>query len=112
VVTGHVGEIVSPSEVIAAWAADAEAVKLFPASASGPDYLRALRDPFPDIPFVPVGGVDARSGRRYLELGAVAIGVGSPLIGDAANGGSMEALRERIRAFLDIAGPGSSRAEP
>lgn len=94
----------TPSEVIAARAAGAEAVKLFPASeAGGPAYLRALRAPFPDIPFVPVGGVDEESGRRYLADGAVGIGVGSPLIGDAADGGDLAALRGRIRAFLRVA---------
>lgn len=94
----------TPTEVIAARAAGADAVKLFPASAmGGPEYLRALRAPFPDVPFVPVGGVDAPAFRRYLELGALAVGVGSPLIGDAADGGDPEALRARIRAFLDIA---------
>jgi 2-dehydro-3-deoxyphosphogluconate aldolase/(4S)-4-hydroxy-2-oxoglutarate aldolase len=93
----------TPSEVIAARAAGADAVKLFPASATGgPDYLRALRAPFPDVPFVPVGGVDAQAARRYLELGAVAVGVGSPLIGDAADGGDPDGLRDRIRAFLSI----------
>jgi 2-dehydro-3-deoxyphosphogluconate aldolase/(4S)-4-hydroxy-2-oxoglutarate aldolase len=91
----------TPSEVIAAHATGAEAIKLFPASAmGGPDYLRALRDPFPDLPFVPVGGVDADAARRYLELGALAVGVGSPLIGDAANGGDPDLLRARIRSFL------------
>ena len=94
----------TPSEVIAARAAGVDAVKLFPASAGGgPSYLRALRSPFPDVPFVPVGGVDAESGRRYLADGAVAIGVGSPLIGDAADGGDLGALRGRIGEFLRVA---------
>ncbi|HTJ72941.1 MAG TPA: bifunctional 4-hydroxy-2-oxoglutarate aldolase/2-dehydro-3-deoxy-phosphogluconate aldolase [Actinospica sp.] len=94
----------TPSEVIAAQAVGAEAVKLFPASAmGGPAYLRDLRAPFPTTPFVPVGGVDVESGRRYLELGAAAIGVGSPLIKDAADGGDLTALRERARTFLQIA---------
>jgi 2-dehydro-3-deoxyphosphogluconate aldolase / (4S)-4-hydroxy-2-oxoglutarate aldolase len=94
----------TPSEVIAARAAGADAVKIFPASArGGPDYLRALRDPFPDVPFVPVGGVDEEAARRYLELGAVGVGVGGPLIGDAAHGGDLDALRARIRAFRRIA---------
>lgn len=94
----------TPTEVIAAHAAGADAVKLFPASAvGGPAYLRALRAPFPDIPFIPVGGVDEESGRRYLADGAVGIGVGSPLIGDAADGGDLKALRGRIRAFLRVA---------
>jgi 2-dehydro-3-deoxyphosphogluconate aldolase/(4S)-4-hydroxy-2-oxoglutarate aldolase len=94
----------TPSEVIAAQVAGADAVKLFPASdLGGPGYLRALRAPFPDVPLIPVGGVDAESGRRYLEYGAVAIGVGSPLIGDAADGGDQDALRARIRIFRGIA---------
>jgi 2-dehydro-3-deoxyphosphogluconate aldolase/(4S)-4-hydroxy-2-oxoglutarate aldolase len=92
----------TPTEVIAAHEAGADAVKLFPAStAGGPEYLRALRAPFPDIPFVPVGGVDAVSGRHYLHDGAVAIGVGSPLVGDAADTGDLTALRERIRVFTE-----------
>lgn len=91
----------TPTEVIAAQAAGADAVKLFPASAmGGPAYLRALRDPFPDVPFVPVGGVDVQACRRYLDLGALAVGIGGPLIGDAANGGDTEELRARVRAFL------------
>ncbi|EFL27582.1 LOW QUALITY PROTEIN: putative 2-dehydro-3-deoxyphosphogluconate aldolase/4-hydroxy-2-oxoglutarate aldolase, partial [Streptomyces himastatinicus ATCC 53653] len=75
------------------------AVKLFPASLGGPGYLRALRDPFPEVPFVPVGGVDAAAARDYLDHGAIAVGVGSPLIGDAAAGGDLGALRTRAAAF-------------
>ena len=94
----------TPSEVIGAWKAGAAAIKIFPASAlGGPDYLRALRAPFPEIPFVPVGGVDEESARRHLEYGAVGVGVGSPLVGDAADGGDLDALRARIRAFRAIA---------
>ena len=59
--------------------------------------------PVPKLPFVPVGGVDEESARRHLEYGAVALGVGSPLIGDAADGGDLDALRARIRAFRAIA---------
>jgi 2-dehydro-3-deoxyphosphogluconate aldolase/(4S)-4-hydroxy-2-oxoglutarate aldolase len=94
----------TPTEIIAARAAGASAVKVFPASAlGGPEYLRALRGPFPGVPFVPVGGVDVQSGRRYLADGAAAIGVGSPLIGDAADGGDLDALRERARAYMRLA---------
>ncbi|GLY82151.1 bifunctional 4-hydroxy-2-oxoglutarate aldolase/2-dehydro-3-deoxy-phosphogluconate aldolase [Actinoallomurus iriomotensis] len=92
----------TPTEVVAALEAGAAAVKLFPASLGGVPYLRALRDPFPHVPFVPVGGVDAAAAAGYLQAGAIAVGVGSPLVGDAANGGSAEELRARIRAFKDI----------
>jgi 2-dehydro-3-deoxyphosphogluconate aldolase / (4S)-4-hydroxy-2-oxoglutarate aldolase len=94
----------TPTEVVSAEAAGAAAVKLFPASSGGVRYLRALRDPFPATPFVPVGGVDEDAAREYLAAGAVAIGVGSPLLGDAAAGGPLSGLRERARRYRSIAG--------
>ncbi|MFF9645867.1 bifunctional 4-hydroxy-2-oxoglutarate aldolase/2-dehydro-3-deoxy-phosphogluconate aldolase [Kitasatospora aureofaciens] len=89
----------TPSEVISANENGALAVKLFPASLGGPGYLRALRDPFPGVPFIPVGGVDAALALTYLAAGAVAVGVGSPLIGDAASGGDLNALRARAAGW-------------
>lgn len=92
----------TPSEVVEAGARGATAVKLFPAGHwGGPAYLRALREPLPDVPFVPVGGVDADSVPAYLAAGAVAVGVGSPLLGDAVRGGDLRDLRERAARFLD-----------
>ncbi|MFB7927722.1 bifunctional 4-hydroxy-2-oxoglutarate aldolase/2-dehydro-3-deoxy-phosphogluconate aldolase [Streptomyces sp. NPDC056039] len=92
----------TPSEIEAALARGADAIKLFPGSLGGPGYLRALRDPFPDVPFVPVGGVDASAARAYLDLGAVAVGVGSPLVGDAGNGGDLGRLRARAAEFRKV----------
>jgi 2-dehydro-3-deoxyphosphogluconate aldolase/(4S)-4-hydroxy-2-oxoglutarate aldolase len=92
----------TPSEVIAAVAQGATAVKLFPASFGGAPYLRALRDPFPAVPFVPVGGVGLDSVAAYRDAGAVAVGVGSPLLGDAPNGGDLGELRRRVRTTLDM----------
>ncbi|MEU3618771.1 bifunctional 4-hydroxy-2-oxoglutarate aldolase/2-dehydro-3-deoxy-phosphogluconate aldolase [Streptomyces sp. NPDC006872] len=95
--------VMTPTDVLQALRLGADALKLFPAgSAGGPGYLRDLRGPFPDLPFVPVGGVDAAAAADYLREGATAVGVGSPLIGDAAEGGDLTALRERARAFLDV----------
>jgi 2-dehydro-3-deoxyphosphogluconate aldolase / (4S)-4-hydroxy-2-oxoglutarate aldolase len=91
----------TPTEVWAAHQRGAAAVKLFPASLGGPAYVRALVDPFPDVPLVPVGGVDAAAAAAYLAAGAVAVGVGSPLLGDAATGGDLAALAERARQFRD-----------
>jgi 2-dehydro-3-deoxyphosphogluconate aldolase/(4S)-4-hydroxy-2-oxoglutarate aldolase len=93
----------SPTEVVTAVQQGAVAIKLFPASLGGPRYLRALRDPFPAVPFVPVGGVDADAAREYFRAGATAVGVGSPLLGDAASGGSLSDLRVRARRFLSVA---------
>jgi 2-dehydro-3-deoxyphosphogluconate aldolase / (4S)-4-hydroxy-2-oxoglutarate aldolase len=93
----------TPTEVVTALDRGATAVKLFPASAGGPAYLRALRDPLPRAPLVPVGGVDATRAAEYLAAGAAAVGVGSPLVGDAARGGDLDALRGRAAAFLAVA---------
>ncbi len=89
----------TPSEIMDAVEHGALAVKLFPASLGGPGHLAALRDPFPRVPFVPVGGVDANAARAYLAAGAAAVGVGSPLIGDAAGTGDLGPLRARIAAW-------------
>ncbi|GAA1313681.1 aldolase [Planotetraspora silvatica] len=91
----------TPTEVVTALSEGATAIKLFPASLGGTRHLRALRDPFPQVPFVPVGGVGVAEAREYLDAGAVAVGVGSPLVGDAAAGGDLGALKERIKSFLD-----------
>jgi len=92
----------TPTEAVTALALGATAVKLFPSSIGGPAYLRALRDPLPDVPFVPVGGVDASLAAEYLAVGAIAVGIGSPLVGDAIRGGDPDALRARAAAFLAV----------
>jgi 2-dehydro-3-deoxyphosphogluconate aldolase/(4S)-4-hydroxy-2-oxoglutarate aldolase len=92
--------VMTPTEIITARAQGIDALKLFPAAhAGGPAYLKALLAPFPDAMFVPVGGVDLDAAHAYLAAGATAVGVGSPLIADAADGGSLNALRVRARAF-------------
>lgn len=88
------------TEAVLALERGASVVKLFPASLGGPGYLRALREPLPRIPFMAVGGVDAAVAPDYLAAGAVAVGVGSPLLGDALAGGPLDALRARARSFL------------
>jgi len=93
----------TPTEVLTAMGLGATAVKLFPSALGGPAYLRALREPLPDVPFVPVGGVDVALAAEYLAIGAVAVGVGSPLVGDAVRGGDLDALRARAAAFLSVA---------
>jgi 2-dehydro-3-deoxyphosphogluconate aldolase/(4S)-4-hydroxy-2-oxoglutarate aldolase len=92
----------TPSEALAAMRQGAAAVKLFPASLGGPAYVRALRDPFPALRVVPVGGVTLAQAPEYLAAGAVAVGVGSPLVGDAASGGDLAALRSRARQWRSL----------
>lgn len=94
----------TPTECVAAMDHGASAVKLFPASLGGPGYLRALREPLPGVPFVPVGGIDVASMGEYLRAGALAVGVGGPLLGDAATeDGNLSTLRERAQRFLAAA---------
>ena len=98
----------TPTEILAARTAGVAALKIFPAAqAGGPAYLKALRGPFPHEVFVPVGGVDETAARAYLDAGATAVGVGSPLVGDAADGGSLTALRDRARALLAVVREGT-----
>jgi 2-dehydro-3-deoxyphosphogluconate aldolase / (4S)-4-hydroxy-2-oxoglutarate aldolase len=92
------------TEAYAAMSAGASVVKLFPASLGGPGYLKALRDPFPNLPFMAVGGVGVEVAPDYLAAGAIAVGVGGPLVGDAASGGDLQALRERARRYAALSG--------
>jgi 2-dehydro-3-deoxyphosphogluconate aldolase / (4S)-4-hydroxy-2-oxoglutarate aldolase len=90
----------TPTEIHTAWSAGASAVKLFPGGALGPGYLKAVRAPLPDVPLIPTGGVDIGAVGAWLDAGAVALGLGSPLIGDALDpGGDLDALAERARAL-------------
>jgi 2-dehydro-3-deoxyphosphogluconate aldolase / (4S)-4-hydroxy-2-oxoglutarate aldolase len=96
----------TPTEVVAAWGAGATAVKVFPVSAvGGVAYVKAVRAPLPEVPLVPTGGVGIDDIGAYLDAGAVAVGVGSPLVGDAGGpGGDLRGLAERARRAVAAAG--------
>jgi len=70
----------SPTEAAGAWAAGATFVKLFPASALGPTFVRELRGPMPDVELVPTGGIDAGNAAAFLEAGAAAVGIGGAIV--------------------------------
>jgi len=70
----------SPTEVLTAWEAGADIVKVFPADVGGPAYLKALRGPLPQIRLMPTGGVDLTTAERFLAAGACCLGVGSALV--------------------------------
>jgi 2-dehydro-3-deoxyphosphogluconate aldolase / (4S)-4-hydroxy-2-oxoglutarate aldolase len=94
----HLPGVFTATEAHAAHAAGCSLVKLFPADALGPAYLRALRAPLDDVGFVPTGGIDAGNVGEYVRAGAVAFGVGSALV----RGGDldMRALSERARTLV------------
>ena len=75
--------VFTPTEIHAAVGAGAVAVKLFPASLGGPELVKALLGPYPDLAVIPTGGVDAGNMMAYLRAGAAAVGVGGWLTGSA-----------------------------
>ena len=90
----------TPTEFLGAVRAGATAVKVFPAGGLGARHVRALGDPFPGVPLVPVGGIGLADVASYLDAGAVGVGVGSPLTGDAPHGGDLADLASRAEAFV------------
>jgi 2-dehydro-3-deoxyphosphogluconate aldolase/(4S)-4-hydroxy-2-oxoglutarate aldolase len=99
----------TPTEILAAYTAGAAMVKVFPCGEiGGPGFLKAVRGPLPNIPLLPTGGVGLDVARDYLEAGAAAVGIGSPLQGDAASaGGDLSALRDRAKRLVaSLAGAG------
>jgi 2-dehydro-3-deoxyphosphogluconate aldolase/(4S)-4-hydroxy-2-oxoglutarate aldolase len=87
----------TPTEIFQAHRAGSPLVKLFPASGLGPGFLRDVRGPLPDIGIMPTGGIKVEHIADWLMAGAKAVGIGSPLVGDAATGGSLTALAARAR---------------
>lgn len=94
----------TPSEVIAAWQAGADFVKIFPAAtAGGPNYIRALEVPLPQIPLIVTGGVNQLTAFDYILAGARAIGVGSELVPhEALEQRHADRIHELARRFLNM----------
>jgi 2-dehydro-3-deoxyphosphogluconate aldolase/(4S)-4-hydroxy-2-oxoglutarate aldolase len=94
----------TPTEVLAAWQAGADVVKVFPCdNVGGPKYIKALKGPFPQIEMIPTGGVSLTTAGDFLKAGACAVAVGGELV-DAATvkEGRYEVFEERARQFLDV----------
>lgn len=91
----------TPTEVVAAWTAGADIVKIFPCDAGGgPSYIKSLKAPFPQIVMMPTGGVSLSTARDFLSAGAVAVGAGNSLVDPkliAAN--DWEGLADLARLF-------------
>lgn len=91
----------TPSELHAAAADDVPLVKLFPASVGGPQYLREVLAPMPQLSVMPSGGVSVDSVADWRRAGATVVSLGSSLLGDVLEGGDPRALSERVRAARD-----------
>jgi 2-dehydro-3-deoxyphosphogluconate aldolase / (4S)-4-hydroxy-2-oxoglutarate aldolase len=102
----------TPTEVIAAWKAGADMVKIFPVSAvGGARYIKLLKAPLPQIEMVPTGGISIDTAAAYLEAGAAALGVGGDLVDlEALREGKSALITERARRYLEVLAQVRSRS--
>ena len=92
----------TPSEILTAWEQGSDLVKVFPASIGGPEYIKALKGPLPQVPLVPTGGVELDNIAAFLKAGASALGVGGNLVSKkllAAR--DFKGLTENAKRFAD-----------
>jgi len=96
----------TPTEILNAYVGGADFVKVFPAEIGGPEYIKAIKAPLPQVPLVPTGGVNLDTIQNFMKAGADAVGIGSALVTkEALKKGDMDAIKclgaaymERIRA--------------
>ncbi|HEY2514476.1 MAG TPA: bifunctional 4-hydroxy-2-oxoglutarate aldolase/2-dehydro-3-deoxy-phosphogluconate aldolase [Polyangiaceae bacterium] len=92
----------TPTEIVCAWRAGADLIKVFPCAAlGGPAYVKALKGPLPQIDLVPTGGVSLDNVGAFLRAGAIAVGAGTDLVDPHAPPGEESAVRERARRYRD-----------
>lgn len=93
----------TPTEILRAWEAGADVVKVFPASVGGPAYFKAIKGPLPHIKLSPTGGVNLDTAGDFIRAGAEFLGVGGELVKktDVAEG-NFDALRERAARYIEI----------
>src|SRR6266404_6092407 len=94
----------TPTEVITAWEAGSDFVKVFPCGqVGGAKYIKALKGPLPQIPLVPTGGVNLNTAAEFIEAGAAALGIGGELVqAEALKSNKPELIVETARKFLEI----------
>ncbi len=93
----------TPTEVVTAWAAGADMVKVFPCNAmGGASYLKALKAPLPHVELIPTGGVSLKTAADFIKAGASALGVGSDLVDTKAiRAGEPERVTQAARAYVE-----------
>ncbi|HEY5311509.1 MAG TPA: bifunctional 4-hydroxy-2-oxoglutarate aldolase/2-dehydro-3-deoxy-phosphogluconate aldolase [Pirellulales bacterium] len=93
----------TPTEILTAWQAGADIVKVFPSDITGPAYLKAVHGPLPQIRLMPTGGVHLHTAADFLKAGACALGVGSSLVEPAAvASGDFERIRSLAAQYVKI----------
>jgi len=100
----------TPTEILEAWEAGADAVKIFPASVGGPDYLKAIKGPLPQVKLVPTGGVTLENAGEFIKAGAEMIAAGGNLAPPKEiNAGQFTAITDRARKFVEAVAAARSR---
>jgi len=94
----------TPTEIVAAWNAGADFVKVFPAGAlGGASYIKSLKAPLPDVKIIPTGGVSLKTAADFIRAGASALGVGADLVDlQALRDGNENIITERARQYTEI----------
>jgi 2-dehydro-3-deoxyphosphogluconate aldolase/(4S)-4-hydroxy-2-oxoglutarate aldolase len=93
----------TPTEVVTAWQAGADIVKVFPSEITGPKYLKALHGPLPHIRLMPTGGVNLDTATEFLKCGACALGVGSSLVDPkVVAAGDLKKIEATARQFVEV----------
>jgi 2-dehydro-3-deoxyphosphogluconate aldolase/(4S)-4-hydroxy-2-oxoglutarate aldolase len=95
----------TPTEVVTAWQAGADIVKVFPSDITGPKYLKLLHGPLPQIRLMPTGGVTLETAVDYLKAGACALGVGSALVDPKlVAAGDLKKIESLARQYVELVG--------
>src|SRR5438876_6675674 len=93
----------TPTEVVTAWQAGADIVKIFPSELTGPKYIKALRAPLPQIRMMPTGGVNLDTAEEFLRAGACALGIGGSLVEPkAVAAGDLKRIESLARQYVEI----------
>jgi len=92
----------TPTEILKAWEAGADYVKVFPSSGVGPGYIKDIKAPMPHISLVPTGGVNLNNAEEFIRVGAAALGVGSALVNNKViSDGLLNRLTENAKQLVD-----------
>jgi 2-dehydro-3-deoxyphosphogluconate aldolase/(4S)-4-hydroxy-2-oxoglutarate aldolase len=99
----------TPTEILRAWTAGADVVKVFPATTLGPGYFKDILAPLPQVKLTPTGGVDTKTTPAWIKAGAVFVGAGSALVSkDALEKGDWNAITANAKAFVEAVKAGRS----
>lgn len=101
----------TPTEVVTAWQAGADVVKIFPACVGGPDLIKALRGPLPQVKMIPTGGVNLSTAADFIKAGSAALAVGGNLVSkEAIKKGDFAAITTVAKQYVDIVQQSRSRS--